>query len=153
MLLSLLHQIHVLMLGCDNSLSILLFQTKMAGEKNVWCHKHRNFIGTFEIRRKKIVLTNYRGNTSHVNFAKFFVLNARMLQSMRLELFVGNPSSAWIDKQHKLLKIKNKASRYMHLDIVSNYRLTRPNPFVCAEQVHDLSTADPFLRFHDWVLQ
>ena len=141
------------MLGCDNSLSILLFQTKMAGEKNVWCHKHRNFIGTFEIRLKKIVLTNYRGNTSHVNFAKFFVLNARMLQSMRLELFVGNPSNAWIDKQHKLLKIKNKASRDMHLDLVSNYRLTRPNPFVCAEQVHDLSTADPFLRFHDWVLQ
>jgi hypothetical protein len=88
MLLSLLHQIHVLMLGCDNSMFIFLFQTKMAGEKNVWCHKHMNFIGTCEIRLKKIVLTNYRGNASHVNFAKFFVLNARMLESMRLELFV-----------------------------------------------------------------
>jgi hypothetical protein len=31
---------------------------------------------------KKIVLINYHGNNPHIAFAKFFVLNARVLQSM-----------------------------------------------------------------------
>jgi hypothetical protein len=118
----------------------------MAGEKNVWCHKYRNLIGTLDIRLKKIVLAGYRGNTSHVNFAKFFVLNARMLESMRLELYVAleDPSNAWIDKQHRLLRTKTKASRDMQLDFASNYGLLLTYSFFRPEQVHDLSTADPF---------
>ncbi|CAL5004446.1 unnamed protein product [Urochloa decumbens] len=109
-------------------------------EKNTWCRKYKNLIGTIEIRLKKIVLAHYRGNASHVNFTKFFVLNARMLQSMRLELH-GNPGSAWIERQHGLLQIKNKASRDAQFDFVaSNRPLWAFDAF--AEQVHDLSTTD-----------
>jgi len=146
MFLSLLYHIHGLMLGCNYSLFILPFQTKMAGEKNVWCRKYRNLIGTLDIRLKKIVLAGYRGNTSHVNFAKFFVLNARMLESMRLELCIAkpSPSNAWIDKQYRLLQTKNKASRDMQLDFASDYGLRLTCSFFRPEQVHDLSTADPF---------
>ncbi|CAD6223520.1 unnamed protein product [Miscanthus lutarioriparius] len=131
---------------CFPYMERLYIQTKMAGEKNVWCCKYRNLIGTLDIRLKKIVLAGYRGNTSHVNFAKFFVLNARMLESMRLELCIAkpSPSNAWIDKQYRLLQTKNKASRDMQLDFASDYGLRLTNSFFRPEQVHDLSTADPF---------
>ncbi|XP_066400188.1 putative F-box/FBD/LRR-repeat protein At5g44950 [Miscanthus floridulus] len=131
---------------CFPYLERLYIQTKMAGEKNVWCRKYRNLIGTLDIRLKKIVLAGYRGNTSHVNFAKFFVLNARMLESMRLELCIAkpSPSNAWIDKQYRLLQTKNKASRDMQLDFASDYGLYLTYSFFRPEQVHDLSTADPF---------
>ncbi|CAL5004448.1 unnamed protein product [Urochloa decumbens] len=120
-------------------------------EKNTWCRKYKDLIGTIEIRLKKIVLAYYRGNTSHVNFAKFFVLNARMLQSMRLELIALNPSSAWIERQHGLIQIKDKASRDAQFDFVATDSYNRFQTFdAFAEQVHDLSTADPFVKFHDW---
>ncbi|CAO2205563.1 unnamed protein product [Urochloa humidicola] len=120
-----------------------------SGEKNTWCRKYKNLIATIEIRLKKIVLTHYRGNTSHVNFAKFFVLNAKMLQSMRLELY-QNPSSAWIERQHGLIQIKDKASRdAQFVFVASNGPLRTFNAF--AEQVHDLSTDNPFVKFHNWV--
>ncbi|CAO2164635.1 unnamed protein product, partial [Urochloa humidicola] len=124
-----------------------------SGEKNTWCRKYKNLIGTIEIRLKKIVLAHYRGNTSHVNFAKFFVLNARMLQSMRLELY-QNPSSAWIERQHGLIQIKDRASRDAEIDFVARNSMASNGPFrtldAFAEQVHDLATADPFVRFHNW---
>ncbi|CAO2190043.1 unnamed protein product, partial [Urochloa humidicola] len=123
------------------------------GEKNTWCRKYKNLIGTTEIRLKKIVLAHYRGNASHVNFAKFFVLNARMLESMRLELY-QNPSSAWIEKQHGLIQIKDKASRDAQFDFVAPNSMASNSPSrtldAFVEQVHDLSTTDPFVTFHNW---
>ncbi|CAL5009664.1 unnamed protein product [Urochloa decumbens] len=114
-------------------------------EKNTWCRKYKNLVGTIEIRLKKIVLVSYRGNASHVNFAKFFVLNARMLQSMRLELFCGKPSRAWIERQHELLRTKNKASRDARFDfVISNSPSQTSDAF--EEQVHDLSTAGPLCK-------
>nr|XP_034579158.1 F-box/LRR-repeat protein 13-like [Setaria viridis] len=89
------------LLKCFPCLEKLYIETQNGGKKNTWCHKYKNLIGTLEIRLKKIVLTNYRGNTSHFNFAKFFVLNARMLQSIRLELFHQNPSPHGLrDRMH-----------------------------------------------------
>jgi CDP-glycerol glycerophosphotransferase (TagB/SpsB family) len=88
----------------------------------MWCRKYKDLISSLDIRLKKIVLTEYRGNKSHVNFAKFFILNARMLEYMRLNLYYRDPRSAWIDKQHRLLQIKNKASRDMQLDFASSYQ-------------------------------
>ena len=46
------------------------------------------------------------------------MLNARVLQSMRLELQLGNPSNGWIRKQHRLLQTKHKASRDAQIDFV-----------------------------------
>ncbi|CAN6191112.1 unnamed protein product [Urochloa humidicola] len=138
-------------LKCFPCLEKLYIKTRNVGEKNTWCHKYKNLIGTLEIRLKKIVLRYYRGNTSHVNFAKFFVLNARMLQSMRLELRGQNLSSEWIERQHGLLQFKNKVSRDAQFDFVTSKSCHLPLPLVRAEQVHDLSRADPFVRFHGWI--
>lgn len=112
---------------------ILPFQTQKAGEKNTRCRKYKNLIGTLEIRLKKIVFTNYQGNTSHVNFTMFFVLNARMLQSIWLELFDQNPSRTWIERQHGLLQIKNEASRDIRFDFVAKNSCPLPLSLVFAE--------------------
>nr|TKW30144.1 hypothetical protein SEVIR_2G015800v2 [Setaria viridis] len=148
------------LLKCFPCLEKLYIETHKAGKKNTWCRqKYKNLIGTLEIRLKKIVLTNYRGNRSHFNFAKFFVLNARMLQSMRLELFDQNPRSTEIDRRRgrsteidrqrgRLLQIK-KASRDI-LDVVAKNSCSLMLSIAFAEQVHDLSIADPFVKLHNW---
>jgi len=125
--------------------SFLLLQTVFPGEKNVWCRKYQNLIGALDIRLKKIVLLGYRGNKSHVNFAKFFVLNARVLESMVFEK-EGMISNEWTEKQHSLLQTKNRASRGAQFDFV--YHHCRPG-WAGIELAHDLSTDNPFVRFHD----
>ncbi|CAL5091954.1 unnamed protein product [Urochloa decumbens] len=116
---------------------------------NAWRRKHRNLISTLDIHLKKIVVTNYRGNKAHVNFASFFVLNARVLESMVLEVYVTDDNEAWIERQRTLLQIKNRSSRGARFDFVSSGWRTFHN-HMWSEQAHDLSTADPFVRFHDW---
>jgi hypothetical protein len=116
----------------------------------MWYRKYRNAVGTLDIRLKKIVLSYYRGNKSHVNFAKFFVSNATLLESMRFEIRDQNVSSVWIKRQHRLLQIEKRASRGAQFYFVSLNK--RIGSSFCKpadqEQVHDLST-DPFQRFHN----
>ncbi|TVU40425.1 hypothetical protein EJB05_13889, partial [Eragrostis curvula] len=116
------------------------------GEKSSGCHKYQNLISTLDIHVKKIVLTNYLGNGTNANFAKFFVLHARLLESMTLELQqAGNISSAWIGRQNRLLLIKKRASKNACFDFVARNIDTGPTFVVRAKQVHDLS-ADPFVN-------
>ncbi|GJM97550.1 hypothetical protein PR202_ga14485 [Eleusine coracana subsp. coracana] len=132
---------------CFPCLDKLYISTLMAGEKNVWRRKYRNLISTLDIRLKEIVLFNYRGSQSHVNFAKFFVLNARELELMILELQDRKNSTEWIERQHRLLQTRNRVSMGARFNFV--YRNYRPGSlgFVGTEIAHDFSTADPFVKF------
>ncbi|TVU40489.1 hypothetical protein EJB05_13956, partial [Eragrostis curvula] len=133
---------------CFPCLEKLYIESCMPGEKNLWFHKNQNLIGTLGICIKKIVLIDYRGNKSHINFAKFFVLNAKVLQSMILEV-PHKISGEWIERHHRLLETKNRASRDALVDFV--YHNSRPGSLgsVGNEVAHDLSTADPFVRLRD----
>ncbi|CAL5077828.1 unnamed protein product [Urochloa decumbens] len=118
---------------------------------NAWCRKYRNLISALDIRLKKIVVTTYRGNKAHVNFAKFFVLNAGVLESMVLEVDVANYySKTWIERQHTLLQIDNSASKGARFDFVSHGGWPATLEYIWSDQVHDLSTADPFVGFDKW---
>ncbi|TVU11807.1 hypothetical protein EJB05_45411, partial [Eragrostis curvula] len=59
----------------------LYIQTSnVPGGNNFWRCKHRALIKRLDICLKTIVLKNYRDVKSQVNFATFFVLNAKMLE-------------------------------------------------------------------------
>ncbi|WVZ62658.1 hypothetical protein U9M48_012376 [Paspalum notatum var. saurae] len=51
-------------------------------ESNFWCHK---LVRSFDIRLKTVVFLTYKGTKSQVNFATFFIMNARMLEVMGFE--------------------------------------------------------------------
>ena len=118
---------------------------------NAWGQKYRNLIGTLDIRLKKIVLSTYLGNNAHVKFAEFFVLNARVLESMVLQVDVSNyHNKAWIERQQTLLQIEERASRGARFDFVSHSSRPVSCEHIWYEQVHDLSKADPFVGFDYW---
>jgi hypothetical protein len=97
------------------------------------------------------VLPYYPDSKQHINFVKFFVRNASLLELMRLELpHYGNVSDdGWIRRQHKLLKIEKMASRRARFDFVfRNFDPFRPLS-ESEELVHDMSILVPFQRIHE----
>ncbi|CAL5030412.1 unnamed protein product [Urochloa decumbens] len=97
---------------CFPCLEELNIRTIFSGKKNVWGPKYRNLR-----HLKKLVLIGYEGCESHVNFVKFFVLKARVLESIRLEVPFTYIMSRWIGGQRKLLQFEKRASRSAQLDI------------------------------------
>ncbi|TVU39674.1 hypothetical protein EJB05_13106, partial [Eragrostis curvula] len=61
----------------------------MPMNKRVLYHKDRHLIKNLDIHIKEVVLQNYRGKWSHVNFARFFALKAKMLASMILQVLLS----------------------------------------------------------------
>ena len=84
------------------------FQCRISGRTNSWRNKHRDLIRSLDLRLKKLVLTNYRGNNSDVDFVTFFVVNAPVLESMTLAVLKKN-EEFWT-KQRKKLQLENRAS-------------------------------------------
>jgi hypothetical protein len=76
-------------------------QSWATGEKNSWHLKHPELISCLDIRLKTVVITSYQGFMSQVNFATFFVLNAKVLELMIFE--VSFTSEEFIAKQKKKL--------------------------------------------------
>ncbi|CAL5072866.1 unnamed protein product [Urochloa decumbens] len=104
---------------CFPCLEELNLNTLFNGKKNEWDdNKYRSLIGTGGICLKKIVLRNYKGNESHVNFVRFFVLNARAMESVKLVFTYRNATKAWIKGQRNLLQFEKRASKSAQLDIV-----------------------------------
>ncbi|CAL5091912.1 unnamed protein product [Urochloa decumbens] len=137
------------LMKCFPNLEKLYIKTGCAEKGSVWRVKYRNLIQTLDIRLKKIVLADYRGDKSRINFVKFFISNARALESMTLELAYRDASSKWIEKQHRMmLQIRKRASRGVRFDFVSrNMSIESLSNLHANELAHDLSTTDPFERF------
>nr|TKW30156.1 hypothetical protein SEVIR_2G016500v2 [Setaria viridis] len=109
-------------------------------EENTSSDKYQEPIGTLDIRLRKIVLAYLNDREPDIEFAKFFVMNASMLESMTLE-FIG--SDAWIRRQRRLLQVEKRASKGARFDFVSRNRsFSLPR----AKQVHEMLILDPFQR-------
>jgi hypothetical protein len=119
-----------------------LFQSMGPGKTNFWRRKHRDLITSFDIRLKKIVWRYYRGIKLHVDFATFFVLNARVLELMTFQVHSKDYNEEFFTQQHKKLQLDSMASRgaQLHFTPDASHRCARD---FC---VHDLDLADPFER-------
>jgi hypothetical protein len=63
-----------------------------------------------ELHLKKVVINGYRGMKPDVEFAKFFVLNAKVLRKMIFGL-ANHCKDKWVANQRTRLQLDNKASR------------------------------------------
>jgi hypothetical protein len=87
---------------------------------------------------KKVVFMSFVGCDKHVNFARFFVLNAKVLDKIEFEGYYDYNSES-VAYQHKVLQVENRASRDVQIEFKYQY--------FCADldkYMHDLSVTDPF---------
>ncbi|CAM0954648.1 unnamed protein product [Alopecurus aequalis] len=121
--------IHMLNFNLDMVIGLMRFfpcleelymKGSRSGKKNLWRRKHLNFLRFHEIRLKTIVMGYYRGIQAQVNFATFLVLNARMLESIRLEVLPEKYNEAFLTEQHRMLEMEKRASRGARLCVCSH---------------------------------
>jgi hypothetical protein len=96
------------------------FQIEKSGETKWWCTKHQILLESLDIRLKTLVLGCYQGNQPQVNLATFIVLNARILESIRLEVEPSNYNEHFFTEQHRRLKMEKRASRDARLCFTGN---------------------------------
>ena len=116
------------------------FQSYQDGDKNLWRRKHRNLIKCLDIHLKTVVLNNYQGILSQISFSTFFVLNAKMLESMTFECQRYNVTDRFLAEQHQLLQLEKRASRCARFYFTKRCR----HEFLHINHAHDLSISDPF---------
>ena len=117
------------------------FQSYKEGDNDLWHRKHHNLIKCLDISLKTVVLNNYQGIRPQVNFATFFVLNAKMLESMTFECQRDSVTDRFLAKQHRLLQLEKRASRCARFYFTTE---SCRHDFLHINHVHDLSISDPF---------
>jgi hypothetical protein len=89
---------------------------------------------------KKVVLKSFIGYKEQVDFAMFFLLNAKVLNKIEFEEY-DDCSTKSLASQHMLVQVKNRASRDVQLEFRSKCVRT---DFLQDERIHDVSVPDPF---------
>ncbi|XBJ12690.1 FBD-associated F-box protein At4g10400-like [Aegilops tauschii subsp. strangulata] len=102
-------------------------------------------IECLELHLKKVVLKNYNADKSPaVDFANFFILNAKVLEEMEIGvLHDGSYRSMcdkWMRDQHRPLQLDNRASQNARIELKRDGKAIPANH----GHTHDLSLADPF---------
>ncbi|XP_051202517.1 F-box/FBD/LRR-repeat protein At3g26920-like isoform X2 [Lolium perenne] len=97
-------------------------------------------IECLELHLKKVVLMNYNGSKRpSVEFAKFFVLNSKLLKEMEIEV-LNKRNDKWMANQRKQLCVDNRASQDARIEL----KISTKKSDVPKMDTHDLSVADPF---------
>jgi hypothetical protein len=92
-----------------------------------------------ETHLKKLVMDDYNGDEQDIGFAKFFVLNAKVLKEMKITL-PYHRQLKWFANQHELLRIKDRASQDARIEL----KIGTKKSDLTKMDTHDLSVADPF---------
>ncbi|KAF6985249.1 hypothetical protein CFC21_003140 [Triticum aestivum] len=97
-------------------------------------------IECLELHLKKVVLKNYVGSkSSYVDFARFFVLNTKGLEEMKITL-PYHRQHGWFAHQLSLLRVTSRASPDARIEM----RCGTSDDFTHNRDTHDLSMDDPF---------
>ncbi|CAL4964426.1 unnamed protein product [Urochloa decumbens] len=95
---------------CFPCLEKLYIKTRISTE-NVELHNSLDRNECLDFHLKKLRIRHYSGKGSHLAFAKFFVLNASVLESLVL---IVDPkmggSDSWIENQRRQLQLEKRAS-------------------------------------------
>ncbi|KAF7023309.1 hypothetical protein CFC21_035857 [Triticum aestivum] len=94
-------------------------------------------ITCLELHLTEVVLKRYQGKQSDVDFAKFFVVNAKVLESMKFGVH-DSCTDKWIANQRRRLHLDRRASRDAQIDFRSDLTC---DDFACYDV---LSVPDPF---------
>lgn len=76
-----------------------------------------------------------------VNFAKFFILNAKVLKVMKFGVQdITRQNEKWMTNQRRRLQLDNKASQDARFDFDSKYW----SDYLESTRIDDFSVSDPF---------
>uniref|UniRef100_A0A0E0LJE2 Uncharacterized protein n=1 Tax=Oryza punctata TaxID=4537 RepID=A0A0E0LJE2_ORYPU len=90
---------------------------------------------------KSIVLKRYQAKMPVVNFAKFFILNAKVLKVMKFGVQdITRQNEKWMTNQLRRLQLDNKASQDARFNFDSKYW----SDYLEATRIDDFSVSDPF---------
>jgi hypothetical protein len=93
-----------------------------------------------ELHLKVIVLNTYQGKRPDVNFAKFFVLNAKVLKVMKFGVCVSF-NKKWMANERRRLQLDSRASRDARFYFERDSGLCE---LYYNKHIHDMWMADPF---------
>ena len=98
-------------------------------------------IECLELHLKEVLLKNYNGTIPLcIDFAKFFVLNAKVLKVMKFGV-CGTYNEKWMANQQRRLQLDKRASRDARFDFE---QYTGSCRFFYNKHKHDMWMADPF---------
>uniref|UniRef100_A0ACD5WVT9 Uncharacterized protein n=1 Tax=Avena sativa TaxID=4498 RepID=A0ACD5WVT9_AVESA len=104
-------------LSCFPCLEKLYMEQKYSPRNEPWRRKHKSHIRSLDIRLKTIVLKYYSGIKSDVNFAMFFVLNAKMLELLNLRFHAAVMTSGCFSLGGGLLEALGLNSQITHVAV------------------------------------
>jgi hypothetical protein len=93
------------------------------------------------MRLKTIVLEKYQGLKSQVNFVTFFVLNAKVLESVTLGIRERDNNEVFLAAQRRKLLVENRVSRVARFHFTTSSRV---HSFYGLKHVRDMDLDDPF---------
>ncbi|OEL28083.1 hypothetical protein BAE44_0010897 [Dichanthelium oligosanthes] len=114
--------VHVIinLMKCFPCLEKLYIKTYIA-TKNMRLHNSQDHIECLDLHLKTIRIRYYSGEGSHLAFAKFFVLDASVLESIVLDVVPDKMRSDWwIENQRRQLQLEERASIGAQVDFTSD---------------------------------
>uniref|UniRef100_A0ACD5WPX9 Uncharacterized protein n=1 Tax=Avena sativa TaxID=4498 RepID=A0ACD5WPX9_AVESA len=127
---------------CLEKLYVIFFWSYQMDKKSESQYEHDPLhpIECLETHLKKVVLQGYSGYMQEVDFPRFFVLNAKVLNTIEFQPY-GICNSEMVANLHRMLHVGNRASRDVHFEF-STY--TDLPDFHLKSHIHDMSVGDPF---------
>ncbi|EMS45104.1 hypothetical protein TRIUR3_29706 [Triticum urartu] len=130
---------------CLEKLYVLLYRT--GASKRARHNFPLGYIECLELHLKKVVLINYQGTPRDVDFARFFLLNAKVLEHMefasRTAINRKKYISEWRAGQHRKLQLDNRVSQGAQFNFSCD---SYYGDEIHIGHIHDLTISDPFDR-------
>ncbi|KAM0885584.1 hypothetical protein ACQ4PT_030249 [Festuca glaucescens] len=128
---------------CLERLYVIFHKHYEMDNKNECQYDPLHPIECLQTHLKKVVFKSFVGNDKQIDFARFFVLNAKVLNKIEFEGYCYYNSQS-VAYQHKLLQVENRASQDARIEFKCHQG---PEHHNLDKHIHDLSVADPFRQW------